>query len=439
MSVLQRLRHAPSYYEATVTRAPPRPALSGLQRTQVGVVGGGIAGVSTALELAERGFKVTLLEAQRVGSVASGRNGGQVLAGLACEISTIEAQLGLDAARRIWALTTDAVQLVRQRLQRYAIEADAQDGTLFVSCTPKGALALQADWRDLAERYGCTSLQWLERDALRPRIGSERYHGGWRDPDGLHLHPLKYVLGLAAAAERLGVTIHEGSRVLRIDPAQGGQGPVLHTDGGQLQCDQVVLAGGAPLGETIAPFNRLTMPYDSWIIATEPLPIELADAVIPGREAVADDSYDIDYYRLTPDRRMLFGSGANYLARNEDAARAFLQRRMMAVFPQLAGVRVEHLWGGVMEVPLNRAPVMGPWRGDAGTRVWQAQGFGGHGVAFTGMAGRIVAEHLAGEHERFELLAGIRHRAFPFGRGLQVPMMMAGIYWYRLREHWATR
>ena len=149
MSVLQRLRHAPSYYEATVTRAPPRPALSGLQRTQVGVVGGGIAGVSTALELAERGFKVTLLEAQRVGSVASGRNGGQVLAGLACEISTIEAQLGLDAARRIWALTTDAVQLVRQRLQRYAIEADAQDGTLFVSCTPKGALALQADWRDL--------------------------------------------------------------------------------------------------------------------------------------------------------------------------------------------------------------------------------------------------------------------------------------------------
>lgn len=431
MGVLQQLRSAHSYYEASVTRPPARAPLRGSQRARIAVVGGGFAGVSTALELAERGFEVTLLEAQRIGSVASGRNGGQVLAGLACEISTIEAQLGLDAARHIWRMTTDAVQLVHERLQRYAIDADVQSGTLFVSCTEKGARGLQADVRDLAERYGCTSLQWLERCELRQRIGSGRYYGGWRDPDGLHLHPLKYLLGLAAAAEKAGVKIFEGSRVLRIEH---GKQPVIHTDGGELMCDRVVLAGGAPLGETIKPFDKLTMPYDSWIIATEPLPAALVRELIPHGEAVADDSYDIDYYRITPDRRMVFGSGANYLARSQAGARAFMHKRMVAVFPQLADARIEHFWGGIMEIPMNRAPVIGAPSGN----VLHVQGFGGHGVAFTGMAGRIVAEHIAGDSTRFNLLASIRHRPFPFGRWLQEPMMMAGIYWYRLQEKLVT-
>lgn len=434
MGVLQQLRSAHSYYEASVTRPPARAPLQGSKRTRIAVVGGGFAGVSTALELAERGFEVTLLEAQRIGSVASGRNGGQVLAGLACEISTIEAQLGLDAACHIWRMTTDAVQLVHERLQRYAIDADVQGGTLYVSCTEKGAQGLQADLRDLAQRYGCTSLQWLDRGELRQRIGTGRYFGGWRDPDGLHLHPLKYLLGLAAAAEKAGVTVHEGSRVMRIEQGNTGHGPIIHTERGQLTCDRVVLAGGAPLGETIKPFDKLTMPYDSWIIATEPLPAALVRELIPHGEAVADDSYDIDYYRITPDRRMVFGSGANYLARSEDAARAFLRKRMVAVFPQLADARIEHLWGGIMEIPMNRAPIIR----DAGSNVLHVQGFGGHGVAFTGMAGRIVAEHIAGDSTRFNLLAGIRHRPFPFGRWLQEPMMMAGIYWYRLQEKLMT-
>lgn len=431
MSLLTQLRSAHSYYEASVTRPAPRAPLRGSQRARIGVVGGGFAGVSTALELAERGFEVTLLEAQRIGSVASGRNGGQVLAGLACDISTVEAQLGLDAARHIWRMTTDAVQLVHQRLQRYAIDADVQSGTLYVSCTEKGARGLQADVRDLAERYGCDSLQWLERCELRQRIGSGRYFGGWRDPDGLHLHPLKYLLGLAAAAEKAGVTICEGSRVLRIEH---GKQPVIHTDAGELTCDRVVLAGGAPLGETIKPFDKLTMPYDSWIIATEPLPAVLVRELIPHGEAVADDSYDIDYYRITPDRRMVFGSGANYLARSEAGARAFMHKRMVTVFPQLADARIEHFWGGIMEIPMNRAPVIGEPSGN----VLHVQGFGGHGVAFTGMAGRIVAEHIAGDSARFNLLASIRHRPFPFGRWLQEPMMMAGIYWYRLQEKLLT-
>lgn len=431
MSILKQLRSAHSYYEATVQRPPQRAPLTGAQRTQVGVVGGGFAGVSTALELAERGFTVTLLEAQRIGSVASGRNGGQVLAGLACDMSTIERQLGQGGARQVWGLTEQAVQLVHERLGRYGIDADRRDGTLYVSCTPKGADGLQHDLHDLVSRYGCQGLYWLDRAALRQRIDSDQYHGGWCDPSGLHLHPLKYLLGLTRAAEAAGVTVCEGSPVLKVEP---GEHPVVHTAQGTLTCDTLVLAGGAPLGERIAPFNRLTMPYDSWIIATEPLSASLAEQLIAHGEAVADDSYDIDYYRITPDRRMVFGSGCHYLARTREQALQYLRERMVRVFPQLAPTRIEHLWGGVMEIPMNRAPVIGEQPGN----VIHVQGFGGHGVAFTGMAGRIVARHLAGDSGDFQLLSGIRHRPFPFGRWLQEPMMMAGIYWYRLRERLAT-
>lgn len=431
MNVLHSLRSAPSYYEATVTRPPPAPALAGDVRTQVAVVGGGFAGVSTALELAARGFRVTLLEAQRIGAVASGRNGGQVLAGLACEMATIEKQLGREAAGEVWRLTEAAVRLVRERLQRHAIDADARDGTLFVACSPRSAAAMEASVGESAARYGGSALSWLDRDAVRRAVASAHYHGGWREADSLHLHPLKYLLGLAAAAQAAGVTVHEHSRVLRLD---GGAQPVLHTAGGRLRADTVVLAGGAPLGETIPPFGRLTMPYDSWILATEALDPALAAALIPGGEAVADDSYDIDYYRITPDRRLLFGTGVNYLARSPAAARTYLAARMARVFPQLAGVRTAELWGGVMELPMNRAPVLGR----LAPNVLHVQGFGGHGVAFTGMAGVLAAEAIAGDTARFELMARVRHRPFPFGRWLQVPMMMAGTYWYRWTERFAT-
>ncbi|MDE2565593.1 MAG: FAD-binding oxidoreductase, partial [Burkholderiales bacterium] len=413
----------------------PHPALLGSASCDVAVVGGGLAGLSAALELAERGRDVRLLEAGTLGSGASGRNGGQALHGLACDNQVIEAQLGLDDARRVWAMTIEALDLLRQRIARHAIDCEWQDGFLSLATRPRKAQALTA-WADRLEAvYGYPLTRIAPADIGR-WIASPRYHSGIHDPRSGHLHPLKYTRGLARAAAAAGARLHERSPVLALQaPVPGG--PVrLRTAQGELRASQVLLAGNVALGALspgLAPsLAARVMPVGTYIACTEVLGADRADSLIASRSAVCDTNFVLDYFRTTADHRLLFGGRVSYSTRAPaDLARA-MQQRMRLAFPQLARARVDHAWGGFVDITMNRAPDFGRLPGLPS--VYYLQGFSGHGLALTGLAGRLVAEALCGDASRFDVFARLRHRPFPGGRRLRTPALVLGMAWYRLRD-----
>jgi len=448
-----------NYYEASVQRPPAHPPLQGDLRCDVAVVGAGLAGLSAALELRARGLQVVLLEAQRIGSGASGRNGGQAIHGLACEQALIESQLGLDAARQVWDMSIEALDLLRQRVQQHPIDCEWQDGYLGVATSPAKARALW-QWAERIEKVYGYSLQILDPAATLAHVASPRYYGGIRDPRSGHLHPLKYTLGLAHAAVQAGVSIHEHTAVTRIDALAGPAGAVVGATGGgsllrlktaqgTVCAAQVLLAGNVQLPglapQFAATLGRRIMPVGTFIACTEPLRSDLARSLIPGREAVCDSNFVLDYFRTTADQRMLYGGRVSYSTLAPSDLKRSMQRRMIATFAQLRGHAVDYAWGGFVDITMNRAPDFGrvPWQaitdgqttGKAGqAQVYYLQGFSGHGLALTGLAGRLVAEAMAGDASRFDVFARLRHHNFPGGRSLRTPALVLAMAWYRLRD-----
>ena len=415
-----------SYYAATAPRGAAHAPLDGDVRCDVAIVGGGLAGLSAALDLAAAGRRVVLLEAHEVGWGASGRNGGQAIHGLACDQTEIERQLGLDDARRIWAMSLEALDLLRQRMARHTIDCEWQDGFLSLATSARKGAALAA-WADrMASVYGYP-LQRIGA-AERPRwIASARYHSGIHDPRSGHLHPLKYTLGLAGAAAAAGVRLHERTAVRALRP---GRQPQLATDRGTVTADQVLLAGNVYLQGLAPALARRIMPAGTYIACTEPLPAALIDGLIPSRSAVCDTDFVLDYFRPTADRRLLYGGRVSYSTLTPADLAQSMRRRMVATFPQLRDVRISHAWGGFVDITMNRAPDFGR----SGGNVYHLQGFSGHGLALTGLAGRLVAEAMAGDGSRFDVFARLRHRPFPGGRWLRTPTLVLGMAWYRLRD-----
>lgn len=421
-----------SYYAASAEPGVRCPPLAGSAACDVAVVGGGLAGLSAALELAERGFSVLLLEAHEIGWGASGRNGGQAIHGLACEQSTIEAQLGLEESRRIWAMSLEALDLLRQRIQRHAIDCDWRDGYLGLATTPgKGAaLARWAD--DMQTRYGF-ALQRIATKDMAQWIASPRFHGGVHDPRSGHLHPLKYLRGLARAAVQAGVRIHERSAVTGLVQ---GTPAILQTASGEVRAQRVLLAGNVYL-EGLAPaLAARVMPVGTYIACTEVLGQARAEALIPSRAAVCDTNLVLDYFRLTADHRLLYGGRVSYSTRTPGNLAQTMQARMVQTFPQLAGVAVDFTWGGFVDITMNRAPDFGRLPHPAGEaeNIYYLQGFSGHGLALTGLAGRLVAEAMAGDASRFDVFARLRHHRFPGGRMLRTPALVLGMAGARLRD-----
>lgn len=425
-----------SYYAATAQAGPAHPPLEGAQVCDIAVVGGGLAGLSAALELAGRGLKVHLLEAQRLGCGASGRNGGQAIHGLACDQSVIEQQLGLEDARRVWDMSIEALDLIRERIARHRIECEWRDGYLGVAVNARKGRDLSA-WADQTERVYGYPVQRIAPAEIGQWVNSPRYHSGIHDPRSGHLHPLKYTLGLARAAAEAGVRLHEGSIVTRIDH---GSPAVLHTARGSLRARQVLLAGNVHLqglSPSLAPdISARIMPVGTYIACTEPLGADLVDSLIPSRSAVCDNNFVLDYFRPTEDHRILYGGRVSYsTATPRDLAQA-MRRRMVGTFAPLAQARVEYAWGGFVDITMNRAPDFGrlPAASGCTPNIYYLQGFSGHGLALTGMAGRIVAEAMAGDASRFDVFARLRHHAFPGGRWLRTPALVLGMAWYRLRD-----
>jgi gamma-glutamylputrescine oxidase len=427
---------AHSYYEASVTRPVSRAALIGDFDCDVCIVGGGLAGLSAAIELRKRGFTVALLEAKQIGWGASGRNGGQVIAGLACDITEIERQLGRDAAKHVWNMSLEAIDIIHERRRDYKISCDWQAGFLFGAVKPRKAREL-AEFAAAAERnYGYT-LDLISQQDVRAWIDSARFVALAHDARSGHLHPLKYTLGIAAAAEKEGATIFENTAVASITHETSSMGArkryLVHARDGAVRCNYLLLAGNVYL-DTVAPSIRSRiMPVGTYIVATEPMSRARMNALIPSRSAVCDTNFVLDYFRPSADDRMIFGGRVSYSTVTPRDLAASMHRRMTNVFPQLNDVRVTHSWGGFVDITMNRAPDFGRVH-DIGDDVYYLQGFSGHGLALTGLAGRVAAEAIAGTATRFDVFARLKHRAFPGGRWLRTPALVAAMAWYRLRD-----
>jgi len=418
--------HVDSWYAQSADPAPAHPLLQGRETADVVILGAGLTGLSAALELAGAGLSVIVVEARRVGWGASGRNGGQVIVGFGCDQSKLAAMVGLETSKRFFDWSMEGVDLVRERIARHGINADWRDGHAHVAIKPRHLDELKGWQDDLGRHYGYP-LQWWDRERLQAQLPSPRYIGALFDPRSGHLHPLNYTLGLARAAVAAGVRIFEHSPVLSL---QRGAKTTLRTADGEASGDFCVLAGNA-LVHGIAPeLDDKIMPVGTYVGATEPLGEARARDLIRNDMAVADINWALDYFRLSRDHRLLFGGRASYSTLPPPNLAGTMTARMTRVFPQLKGVKFDSVWGGLIDISLNRAP---HW-GRLGDNVYFAQGYSGHGVAATGLAGRIIAEAIRGQAERLDAFAAIDHHNFPGGRALRTPLLVAAMAWFKLRD-----
>ena len=425
--------HARSYYAASAHVAPNHPALAGSVDCDVCVVGGGIAGCSTALHLAERGYSVVLLEENRIGWGASGRSGAQAIYGLAAPQSKVRSLVGDDAARTIWDVTVEALALIRERVAKYRIDCDWTQGHMLTAIKQRHDADIHSELEELRDHYHYRSVRYMPRDEVRSILATDRYVGALYDSQSGHLHPLNYTLGLAAAAERAGVRIFEGTRALDFTNTAGsatGGAARIRTANGEVRSRFVVLSGNVYLGDTARSLTSKIMAVATYIVATEPLGADRARELIRNNAAVSDMNWVLDYFRLSADHRLLFGGRVNYSGLSSFDAPSATRARMLGVFPQLADVRVDFAWGGDVDITMNRAPHFGR----LAPNVYFLQGFSGHGIALTGIAGKLVAEAIAGTAERFDVFARIAHADFPGGAALRRPALVLAMLYYRIKD-----
>ena len=422
---------ADSYYEASRHYTIEAAQLRGEQRADVVVIGGGLTGVSTALHLAEQGVDVALLESRHFGWGASGRSGGQIINGYSADQRVLEKLVGAEGARALWAHSLAALDWTHRRIAQHRIQCDPVSGYLHVAIKPRHGRALRRWAEHLETHYDYANLDYLDRAQLRQVLGSDAYCGAVSDSGSGHLHPLNYCLGLAEAAQQAGARLYQDSAVTRVASASAGKAApavTVHTAHGAIACEQVVYGCNAYLERLQPQLAKTIMPVGTCIVATEPLAERTADALIANRAAVADTGLVLDYYRLSADNRMLFGGRVSYAALEPRRLLPALRRRMLKVFPQLSGARIDFAWGGYVAITCNRAPHIGRLDGAR----WFAQGFSGQGMALTGYAGALLAEAVMGDERRINCFQKIPHKAFPGGPALRMPTLVAGMAGRRL-------
>ncbi|HYL03027.1 MAG TPA: FAD-binding oxidoreductase [Steroidobacteraceae bacterium] len=424
-----RLPYVDSYYSATGKPAPERPPLEGALGCDVCVVGGGIAGCSAALHLAQAGLSVVLLEEHRIGWGASGRSGAQALFGVAAGQRKLRRLIGEAGARAVWDVSVEGLALIRSLIERFRIDCDWVDGYLLAAAKERHERELHDEIAELHGEYGYQSASYLPRERLAALLATECYRSALYDTNSGHLHPLNYTLGLARAAESAGVRICEGSRATGFSAAGDGRVRVA-APRGEVQARYLVLCGNVYLGATAPTLAKKIMAVATYIVATEPLGAVRARELIVNNAAVSDMNWVLDYFRRSADHRLLFGGRVNYSGLRSFDAPAATRARMLRVFPQLQEARIEYAWGGEVDITLNRAPHFGR----LAPNVYFLQGFSGHGIALAGIAGKLIAEAVTGTAARFDVFARIPHGNFPGGAALRRPALVLAMLYYRLKD-----
>lgn len=424
----RRGQYPASLYAETRDPLPPFAPLRGETRADVAILGGGYTGLSAALYLARAGFRVVLLEAHRVGFGASGRNGGQIGSGQRLEVAELEAMVGLDRAHILWDMAEEARRLTLDLAAEAGVPV--AEGIAHCARTAAEVAHARANAERLARDYNYDLIAPLDRDGLRAIVPSEAYAGGDLDRGGAHLHPLNLALGIARLAAEAGAVIHEDSEVHSIVHGRhAGQPSTLRTGQGSVTADHLILAGNGYMGRLDMRVAARVMPINNYIIATEPLG-DLADTVLRGNVAAHDTRFVVNYWRLSPDRRLLFGGGETVTYRFPADIAAIVRKPMLEVYPQLADVRITHAWGGTLAITRSRLPYV--------TRVapncLSAGGYSGHGVALATHAGMLMAQAVAGQAQGFDTMAALPGKSFPGGATLRWPLLVAGMGWFSLRD-----
>lgn len=430
MTQIHNNNHANSYYAASMNHSTNYPVSKGTISADICIVGGGFTGVATAIELAERGYQVVLLEARKIAWGASGRNGGQMIRGIGHDLEVFRGQIGQEGINAIRDMGLTANQLLTSRIKKYDISCDLTMGYCDLANKTKQLKALQQDYDSLCKAGYGEHVTLLDKTALTTQVvGSNSYIGGMEDKASGHLHPLNLCIEEAKIAASLGVKIFEDSGVIKIDK---GEQPTVYTALGQVNAKKVVLAGNAYLGELAAEISAKVLPAGSYIIATEPLTADVYEQLLPNNHAVCDLKIALDYFRLSADKRLLFGGMCNYSGRDPKDIKAALFPKMLKVFPQLAKVKIDYQWGGMIGIGANRLPQIG--RIDKNT--YFAQAYSGHGVNVTHMAAKLLAEGVSEEKTAtdFDYFARVKHMNFPGGRHFRSPLLALGMLYHQALE-----
>ncbi|MGG7517690.1 NAD(P)/FAD-dependent oxidoreductase [Allorhizobium undicola] len=418
--------HIDSWYAFSANDRHERPALQGEIEADVCVIGAGFTGISAALQLAENGYKVVVLEAARIGFGASGRNGGQIVNGYSRDLEAIARRYGEDKAVSLGKMSLEGGEIIRERVARYDIRCDLVDGGFFAAFTDKQIRemdAVRVNW----ERHGHSGLEMVSRAEVGHYVQSGRYVGGMIDRLGGHIHPLNLVLGEAKAVERLGGRIFEKSRVTGVEP---GAAPVVRTAQGRVKARFVLVCGNAYLGDLLPEITEKMMPVSSQVMATEPLDQSLIESLLPASYCVEDANYVLDYYRRTADNRLLYGGGIGYGGQDPADLTGVIRPNMLKTFPQLRGVKIDFAWSGNFALTLTRIPHMGK----LSDTLFFSHGDSGHGVTTTHLLGKILGEAVSGQMGRFDVWSSLKAYPFPGGKTFRVPLTVLGAWWYGLRD-----
>lgn len=419
-----------SYYTDTAKACVEHPQLTEKLVVDVCIVGGGFTGINTAIELAQKGFSVAVLEAKRIGWGASGRNGGELIRGIGHDVEQFRHQIGADGVAAIQRMGFEAVDLVRQRIEDHQIDCNLHMGYCDLAVKPRHMEALREDFTALKAQGYQHEIALLDKNHLGEVIGSSCYQGALVDMGSGHLHPLNLVLGEARVARSLGVKLFEYSAATKIIK---GESPTIKTEHGEVQCRYLVMAGNAYLGHKLDSYlGGKVLPAGSYLLATEPLTPEQCQRIIPKNMAFADMRVALDYFHLSADRRLLFGGLCTYSGKDPKDIEAALRPKLEKVFPQLTGVRIDYEWGGMIGIGANRMPQLG--RLPDAPNIFYAQAYSGHGLNATHMAAKLIAEALTAQAGRFDIFARIPHMTFPGGPALRSPMLAIGMSYYRFLD-----
>ena len=420
-------KHVDSYYAATRNFTGDFPVLEGAVDCDVCVIGAGYTGLSSALFLAEAGYSVTVLEAAKVGFGASGRNGGQLVNSYSRDVDVIEERYGDKTAEILGSMIFEGADIIRQRIQHYDIQCDYRPGGIFAAMNKKQLRGL-AEQKKSWERYGNKNLKMLDAADIKREIGSDAYVGGLLDMQGGHIHPLNLALGEASAIIGLGGKIYEQSAAVEINY---GEPITVRTAKGLVRAKYLLIAGNAYLPQGLD--NRVTsksMPCGSQIVVTEPLSEKQARSLIKNNYCVEDCNYLLDYYRLTADNRLLYGGGVVYGAREPDDIEQLIRPKILKTFPQLKDVKIDYRWTGNFLLTMSRMPQFGRIEKNA----YYMQGYSGHGVTCSHLAGKLISEMIRGDAERFDAFASLPHMPMIGGRTFSAPLTALGAVYYSLRD-----